>query len=269
MTNPQVAIRRRRVDGRLVAVAIVAGLIVAGFASGAFPPERWQHFLLLTTWTFLGQGLLVTLLMGGVSLVLALVIGIPLAMARASLTGPIGWFISGYIELIRATPILALLLIIFLGLSRVGIDLPAIQAAIVGLTIYNSATIAEIVRAGIKSIPRGEVEASRSLGLSYWKTMRLVVLPQAISRMMPALVSQLITLMKDTSLAFILGAQELIGFGRSFFTFYGNVLETYIVLAVIFFLINYPLSLVSRRLESGRAPNERPAAIPGGGLPIA
>ena len=85
---------------------------------------------------------------------------------------------------------------------------------------------------------------------------------------MPAIVSQLITLVKDTSLAFILGAQELVGFGRSFFTFYGNVLETYIVLAVLFFLINYPLSLISRRLAAGRAPTERPV-LPGGGVPIA
>ncbi len=266
---PIVRAAGRRVSGQVWTAAIIAALIVAGFVSGTIPVKPWEPFLRLDTWTFLGRGLVVTLVMGGVSLVLALAIGIPLAMARSSLRGPIGWLISGYIELVRATPILALLLIIFLGVSRLGIDLPAIQAAIVGLTIYNSATIAEIVRAGIKSIPGGEVEAARSLGLNYWQTMRLVVLPQAIARMMPAIVSQLITLMKDTSLAFILGAQELVGFGRSFFTFYGNVLETYIVLAVVFFLINYPLSLISRRLEAGRAPTERPSAVLGKDVTIA
>ncbi|MEO8462790.1 MAG: ABC transporter permease subunit, partial [Chloroflexota bacterium] len=169
---PIVRAAGRRVSGQVWTAAIIAGLIVAGFASGTIPIKPWEPFLRLDTWTFLGRGLVVTLVMGGVSLVLALAIGIPLAMARSSLRGPIGWLISGYIELIRATPILALLLIIFLGVSRLGIDLPAIQAAIVGLTIYNSATIAEIVRAGIKSIPGGEVEAARSLGLNYWQTMR-------------------------------------------------------------------------------------------------
>ena len=105
------------------------------------------------------------------------------------------------------------------------------------------------MRAGIQSIPRGEVEAARSLGLNYLQTMRLIVLPQALSRMTPAIVSQLITLIKDTSLASILGAQELVGYGRSFFTFYSNLLETFFVLACIYFVICYSLSRVSRRLE--------------------
>ena len=247
---------RRRVGSlTLVAIAVVA--IIAGFATGVLPARRWEPFLLLSTWTFLGQGLLVTLLIGGVALVASLVIGLPLGMARAALRGPIGAVVRVWIELVRATPILAILIIIFLGLPRVGIRLPAVEAAIVGLTIYTSAVLAEIVRAGIQSIPRGEVEAARSLGLNYLQTMRLIVLPQALSRMTPAIVSQLITLIKDTSLAYILGAQELVGYGRSFFTFYSNLLETYIVLACIYFAICYSLSRLSRRLELRQPTAER------------
>lgn len=231
----------------MVALGVLA--VTAGFATGVLPARRWEPFLLVSTWTFLGQGLLVTLIIGGFALVASLVIGVPLGMARASLRGPVGAVVRGWIELVRATPILAILIIIFLGLPRIGIRLPAVEAAIVGLTIYTSAVLAEIVRAGIQAIPRGEVEAARSLGLSYAQTMRLVILPQALSRMAPAIVSQLITLIKDTSLAYILGAQELVGYGRSFFTFYSNLLETYIVLALIYFAICYSLSRVSRRLE--------------------
>jgi ABC-type amino acid transport system permease subunit len=183
-------------------------------------------------------------------------------MARAGLTGWARLLVALWVEAIRATPILAILFIAYLGVSRLGIDLNTFQAAVVGLTIYNSAILGEIVRAGIGSIPRGEVDAARSLGLSYGQAMRHVVLPQALSRMTPAIVSQLITLVKDTSLAFIIGAQELVGAGRSVFVGFGNVLETYIVIACLFFAINYPLSRISRRLEA-RQPAEERVAVAG------
>jgi glutamate transport system permease protein len=246
-----------RRSGSLIVLGVVVVALVAAFATGLLPARRWEPFLQVSTWRFLGEGLLVTLTMGGVSLVASIVIGLPLGMARAAVRGPAGWLIRIWIELVRATPILAILIIIFLGLPRLGIRLPALEAAIVGLTLYTSAVLAEIVRAGIASIPRGEVEAARSLGFGYWPTMRLVVLPQALSRMAPAIVSQLITLIKDTSLAFILGAQDLVGYGRSFFTFYNNLLETYIVLAAIYFAICYSLSRVSRRLELRQPAAER------------
>jgi len=245
------AIRMRRLAaGRLALVIGAVLLVLIGFGTGILPANRWQPFLLLSTWTFLGQGLLVTLTIGGISLVASLLIGIPLGMARSSLRGLVGWLVRGWIELVRATPILAILIIVFLGLPRLGVDLEAVQAAILGLTLYNSAVLAEVVRAGIQSISRGEVDAARSLGLGFGLTMRLVILPQALARMAPAIVSQLITLIKDTSLLFILGGQELVGFGRSFFNFYGNLLETFIVLAIIYFAICYPLSRAARRLEA-------------------
>ena len=257
MTARALRLTLPRVTGpRIIGVAAIVA-IVLGFATGVLPARRWEPFLQLSTWRFLGEGLLVTLMIGGVSLLASLAIGVPLGMARAALRGPVGWAVRLWIELVRATPILAILIIIFLGLPRVGIRLPALEAAIVGLTIYTSAVLAEIVRAGIASIPRGEVEAARSLGFGYWGTMRLIVLPQALSRMTPAIVSQLITLVKDTSLAFILGAQDLVGYGRSFFTFYNNLLETYIVLAGIYFVICYSLSRLSRRLELRQPADKR------------
>jgi glutamate transport system permease protein len=247
----------RRGLGRLAVVIVVLGLIVAGIVTGALPARRWEPFLQVSTWTFLGQGLVVTLLVGGIALVASLAISVPLGMARTELRGPLGWLVTAWIELVRATPILAILVIVFLGGPRLGLRLEALQAATIGLIVYNSAVLAEIVRAGIASIPKGEVEAARSLGLGYTSTMRFVVLPQAVARMIPAIVSQLITLMKDTSLAFILGAQELVGYGRSLFNFYGNSVETYVVIAVIFFLICYPLSRLSRRLEAREPAAER------------
>ena len=247
----------RTAVGRLVIVLVTIAIVAAGILSGALPARRWEPFFLASTWTFLGEGLIVTLVVGGIALVASLAISVPLGIARSALRGPLGWLVSAWIELVRATPILAILLIVFLGLPRVGVRLEALQAATLGLIIYNSAVLAEIVRAGIASIPKGEVEAARSLGLGYPSTMRFVVLPQAVARMTPAIVSQLITLIKDTSLAFILGAQELVGYGRSLFNFYGNSMETYVVIGVMFFLILYPLSRLSRRLEARQPSAER------------
>lgn len=252
------AARRRGPSyGTAIAIAVVVGIIVLLFATGRLEARKWQPFLEPSTWRFLGEGLLVTLIVAGVALVLSTAFGIVLGVVRSGLRGPLRWVVSGAIELVRATPILAILLIVTIVMLRLRLSNEAIFAGIIGLTIYNSAVIGEIVRAGILSIPRGEVEAARSLGLSYLETMRSVVLPQALSRMTPALVSQLITLIKDTSLLFIIAAPELLSFGRSFYNFYGNLLETYIVIACIFFAINYPLSRFSRRLETRRPADER------------
>jgi glutamate transport system permease protein len=242
---------------RLALLGVGAAVVVALFATGVLPADRWRPFSLPGTWSFLAQGLGTTLSMGAAALVGSLAIGIPLGMARSSLRGAAGRGVALWIEAVRATPILAILLICYLGLSRLGIGLDAFEASVIGLTVYNSAIIGEIVRAGIGSIPRGEVDAARSLGMSYWQSMRLVVLPQALARMMPAIVSQLVTLVKDTSLAFIVGAQELVGFGRSVFVGFGNVLETYVVIAIIFFIICFTLSRIARRLEQRQPAAER------------
>jgi len=250
---------RRHAPGRgaLVATGLIVTLIVLLFATGRLEARRWEPFLLPSTWLFLARGLLVTLVVAGVSLVASLVFGVVLGIARSALSGPGRWIVAALIEIVRATPILAILLVVYIAMLRTGITREAVVAGIVGLTIYNSAVIGEIVRAGIASIPRGESEAARSLGLTYGQMMRWIVLPQALARMTPALVSQLITLIKDTSLLFIIAAPELLSFGKSFFNFYGNLLETYFVIGCIFFAINYPLSRLARRLEAGREPAER------------
>jgi len=250
---------RRLAPGRgaLVAVGIVVTLVVLLVVTGRLETRKWEPFLLPSTWLFLARGLVVTLVVAGAALVASLVLGVGLGIARSALSGPRLWLVAGLVEIVRATPILAILLVVYIAMLRTGITREAIIAGIVGLTIYNSAVIGEIVRAGIASIPRGESEAARSLGLTYRQMMRWVVLPQALARMTPALVSQLITLVKDTSLLFIIAAPELLSFGKSFFNFYGNLLETYFVIGCIFFAINYPLSRLARRLEAGRAPTER------------
>lgn len=243
--------------GLVILVAIIIGLV----AIGALPAERWAPFADLRVWRFLGEGLLATIQMGLAALVASLVLSLPLALARIGAPAPVRAVVIAWIELVRATPVLALVLGIVLFMPRTGLNIAPIWAATLALTIYTSAVLAEIVRAGILSIPRGEVEAARSLGLPYAATMRLVVLPQALARMTPAIVSQLITLVKDTSLASIAAVPELLGFARSSFTFYGNPVETLFVVACIFFVICYTLSRISRRLELRRPSDVMPSVL--------
>ncbi len=238
------------------ALAAAAGLFALGLVTGVLPSERWDPFLRPTTWGFLGRGLLWTLFIASISLVASLAISLPLALARAGLRGPGQWLVSTWIEGIRATPVLVILVVVFFGLQRLDVDFDLRQwYAVIGLTVYTSAVLAEIVRAGIVSIPRGEVEAARSLGLPWWPTMRHVVLPQAYARMTPALVSQLITLNKDTTLVSIIAIQEVISRGSSLtaFGFFGGVeapvLQVFILIGLMFIAVNLALSRLSRRLE--------------------
>ena len=241
-----------------ILLAAALALVALGFLTGVLPAEKWQPFLLPTSWRAFGLGLLSTFFIGSVALVSSMIVSLPLALGRLSLANPWRTVVTLWIEGVRATPVLVILFVVFFGLRRLGVDFRVVQIyAIIGLTIYTSAVLAEIIRAGVASIPRGEVEAGRSLGLNYWQTMRHVVLPQAYARMTPAIVSQLITLIKDTSLAFIIATPEVVRVGRSFFNFYGNPVETYLVLLLIFFAINYPLSRLSRRLEAKQPREER------------
>lgn len=243
----------------VLALALVAGVVALLAALGVLSARNWGRFLDPSSWAALGRGLWVTVQIGGIALVASLVLSVPMALGRLGLPAAARVPLALWIDLIRATPVLAILFIVFFALPKVGFDLSGQEAAIIGLTIYTSAVLSEIVRAGILSIPNGQVEAARSLGLSYALTMRRVVLPQALSRMAPAIVSQLITLVKDTSLASLVAVQELVGTSRQLFNFYGNPIETLFVAACIYFAICYSLSQVARRLEAGRPPEQRVA----------
>ncbi|MDQ3809035.1 MAG: amino acid ABC transporter permease [Chloroflexota bacterium] len=224
----------------------------------------WVGFTEWPIWQFILGGLQVTISMAVVSIVASLILGTLLALARLSPYRALRWPATGYIELIRALPLLYLIFFAFFGGARFGLREPAI-AATVALIVYTSAVNAEIVRAGILSIERGQVEAARALGLGYWRTMRLVVLPQAFRRVIPPQVSQLVTLIKDTSLAYIVGTTELM---RRIFILYSGfdtgvgVIQGLLVASCLYFVVNYALSSVGRWLErrgAGSALRPQPA----------
>lgn len=217
----------------------------------------WKAFLDVEIWIFLLDGLRLTVMMAVFAIVLSLVFGTGFALARTSRFPLLHYPAVLYIETIRALPVLFLIFFTFFagarGFSLFGVSVSwqnPVAAAIIALTVYTSAVNAEIIRAGILSIEKGQVDAARSLGLSYAQTMRYVVLPQALRRMVPPQVSQLITLIKDTSLVFVIGAHELLNRAKILYSgFETGPIQALFVAACIYLAINYTLSLASRRLE--------------------
>src|SRR5262245_26477550 len=210
---------------------------------------NWAPFTDPAILGFLAAGLGLTLEIALVAGALSLVGGVLLALARLSPRRALALPAGVYVETMRALPLFLIMLYTFLAGPRLGLSLEPLPAAVVALTLYTSAVMAEIVRAGVRSLPRGQSDAARALGLSYPQTLRFVVLPQALRRMTPALVSQLITLTKDTSLASLIGVSELARRAGILYNTYFNPVETLLVVAGIYFAVCSSLSALSRRLE--------------------
>ena len=213
----------------------------------------WEPFTRWPLWRFLLEGLVVALRIASVSMALSLLVGVALAVGRLARPRVVRWPAAGYVEAFRATPLLLLILFVFFGSARARVGFSPTVAVIVALTLYNSAVVAEIVRAGILSISRGIIEASRALGLTYLQSMRYIAIPTALRRMAPGVVSQLITLFKDTSLASILPILELSRRARVIYDnpLYGNPIEVLTIVAALYFIPAYALSLLAQRLEVG------------------
>ena len=155
-------------------------------------------------------GLALTILLGSCALVLALPLGILLALARISHWRVLRWPVAGAIYVVRGTPLLMVVFWAYFFLPAVtGKKTGQFTTMLIALAIFNGAYLAEVVRAGIQGIPRGQTEAARSLGLSYGQTLRRIVLPQALRNMLPSLINQFVTTLKETSLGYIIGLQEV------------------------------------------------------------
>ena len=237
-------------------------------------PANWKWVTAGNNLKFLAEGFLVNVEIALLCMALSLVLGLGLALARLARNQALSGIAGVWVDAWRNLPLIFILLYFFLalpdGLKNAYQDTvpsflpdsfeePQIVAAILGLTVYNSAVIAEIMRAGIQSLERGQSEAGAALGLTHWKSMRLIILPQGLRRMVPATVSQLITLTKDTSLISILAISELVRHGRIVTNTSDNpfvglnvpapILHVFLVVGAMFVIFNLLLSRLSRRLE--------------------
>ena len=244
--------RRVLVASVLAAAGVAAVLVVAGRRladNGQLESEQWRPFTEWAVLRFLLQGLANTLKAASVAMVLALVVGGVMALGRLSRRRPVRWAAGAYVEFFRGFPLLLLILFSVFGLRAQGIDISTYTALVLALAAYNSAVIAEIVRAGIRSLDRGQGEAASAVGLTHAQAMRLVILPQAIYRMIPALVGQVVVLLKDTSLGFFVQYEELLRRGQLSGNYDRNLLQALVVVALLYITVNMGLSQFARRLE--------------------
>ena len=200
---------------------------------------------------FLADGFKVTLYIAFVSIVLSFIIGIVLGTLRYAKIKFLSKVVAVIVETIRNMPLLLIIFFTFFALPEVGLKLTPTAAAISALTVFESAMLAEIVRSGLNSIDKGQIEAARSSGLTYIQTLRIIVMPQALRRMVPPIVSQFISLLKDTSLCVIIALPEFMHNAQILYAQNVNyIIPIFIVVAFMYFIVNYCLSLIARRLES-------------------
>jgi glutamate transport system permease protein len=231
-------------------------------AKGQWAGALWEPFTRRTTWTeFILPGLWKTISAAAVAMVLSLIFGITFAVGRLSehrwLSIPSGVVV----EFFRAVPLLLLMFFIFYGVPFLSHSpMSVFWAVVIGLTLYNGSVLAEAFRAGIRSVPLGQGEAAYAIGMRKSQVMTHVLIPQAARAMLPVIVSQLVVLVKDTALGYIIGYTELLQSGvNNLSANYGNIVAAAIVVGIIYILVNSTLTafagwLARRTRRGGKAP---------------
>jgi glutamate transport system permease protein len=254
----------------LVALAAVAWVVIAALAGkGQFDAKMWTPFLQGDTWTeYLIPGLGTTVLAAVLAIVIALPVGAIFGIARLSdhvwIRVPAGVLV----ELFRAIPVLMLMLFsnfFYVWYTDIDSDIRPLFAVVTGLVLYNGSVLAEVVRSGILSLPRGQSEAAFALGLRKTQTMVTILLPQAVTVMLPAIVSQLVVVVKDTALgSVILSFSDLLSNYRILPANYGNTIPTLIVIGLIYVVVNWLVTRLAAMLERRMSRRGRSSARPAG-----
>lgn len=242
--------RRLNVILSVASVILLLGLIafvVWKFSdAGQLASAKWEPFTYAVIQKTLLTGMWATIKVAIVATILAVVLGVVFALLRLAPKKAVSLPATLVLEVFRGVPVLLLIFAMFLVFGN---EIGSFWSVVIGLTLYNGMVIAEIIRAGILAVPRGQSEAAMSIGLRSSQTMRLILMPQAVRAMMPTLIAQVVVLLKDSALGFIVTYQDLLyqvnAIGRS----YNNLLPTFIVGAVLFIIINMVVAALARYLE--------------------
>ncbi len=217
-------------------------IVLHGFGENAVLTSKWG-------------GLLLTLILAVVGIVVSFPLGVFLALCRQSTLPAIRWVSTAYIETVRGVPLITILFMgsVLIPIFMSGIEIDQVLRMMIGITLFSAAYMAENIRGGLQSIPRGQHEAAQAVGLNYVQTMLFIVLPQALRSVIPAIVGQFIALFKDTSLVSIIGLIDLLGVAKSVIAnpdWQGLQAEVYLFAAVIYFVFSYSMSYVSKEVET-------------------
>jgi glutamate transport system permease protein len=259
---------RTRARHRLYAVITVVVLLVLVGAfvmrmadRGQFAYDLWEPFVTPAyIRVILVDGLLRTLSMAFFSVILAVVFGTLFGVGKLSDHQPLRWVCWVVVEFFRAVPVLLLMIFLFFAYGSGEGGIGSFACVVIALTLYNGAVLAEVFRAGILAVPRGQAEAAYALGMRKTQVMTQVLLPQAVKIMLPAIISQCVVALKDTSLGYAILAPGLTRVGKAIYQEFGNQVQTVIVITAIYVAANLVLTLIAtlvqRRLVGERKPLE-------------
>lgn len=254
-------------------VAALAWLVLGKLADqGQLEAWRWTSLFTARTWeNFLLPGLWQTLRAALLAVLLSIGFGLVFGLGRLSQAAPVRFVSTVVVEFFRAVPVLVMMIFFYLGLGRSGLVEPAsapFWAVVLGLMFYNGSVIAELIRSGVHQLPKGQREAGLVIGLTPARSLRMIELPQALTAMLPSMVSQFVVILKDTALGYIITYPELLASARRLGAGDGNILQTLLLAALVFVLINYLLTtaaawlsrFLSYRTAGGTKPAEGPLA---------
>ena len=243
--------RRNNLILSIASAVILAGLlalIVWKFAdANQFTANKWSPFSYAVIQQTLLKGMWATIKVAAVASVLAFLTGVVFAVLRLSSKKYISVPATAVLEFFRGLPVLLLIFATFLLFGNV---IGSFWSVVIGLTLYNGMVIAEIIRAGVLAVPKGQKEAAESLGLSESLTMRLILLPQAFRAMMPTLVAQIVVLLKDSALGYMVTYQDLLYQVNLIGRQYNNLIPTFLVGAALFIILNLIVAWIARWLET-------------------
>jgi glutamate transport system permease protein len=241
--------RRHRIGGVVsgAVLLVLAGLVVLKlYREGVFALDQWEVFVTPVYMLAILEGTLQTLLVGATAILLAVPFGALFGIGRLSDHAWVRWPCALVVEFFRAVPLLMLILAIFLGAQEIG----TFWSLVFGLTLYNGSVLAEVFRAGLLAVPKGQGEAGYSIGLRKYQVTLSVLLPQAVRIMLPAIISQCVVVIKDTALGYIILAEELASVVKAIFLEFDNIIPAAIVAAAIYIAINGSLSALAHRVEA-------------------
>ena len=262
--------------GAVLIVGLLAVVLVRLAGNGQLDPARWSVLFDPNSGVpqALFKALLKTLQVAAVGMVLATAAGLLLAVGRLSDHRWVQVPVITFIEFFRAIPLLVVIFALYFVLPKFGVDLSAFAALTGGLVLYNSAVLAEIFRAGILSVDRGQREAAFGIGMRKYQVMTLVLLPQAVRRMLPVLIAQLVVLLKDSSFGFIIGYCELLRQARSLVEFFSRdfgstyTFQLYVAAGLMYIVVNVLLSQLAKYVESRTRRSTKTTATADEELPI-
>lgn len=240
--------RRVRIATAVSLILVVAALAAIGYRfyiTGQFAPRYWTFFAKATTWKFLLQGFAGTVRVALTAGAIALALGLLLMLGRISHLKALSAVCRVVTEFFRSLPSLLLIYFFFLVVPQYGIKMSSFWMLTLPVALAAAGVLAEVFRAGVNAMPKGQIEAALSLGMSPLRTTFKIVLPQAIRFVIPSLISQLVVVVKDTTVAYVVSYPDLMQNARVLITNYDALVSVYFTIAIIYILINYAINQAS------------------------